>query len=204
MAATHFERNKQSKVYMIMKTNFTRRSAFLFQADGARDLTKPESAMFWLGYDGRTLDGHPWSEQEEKTEGYAIWAAGRDCRAKMFMEKVLPLRLPDLQLEPPRPPHYLTRQLGKYERPVPLPANLHEIMVGPFTVRLRRKDGYTLFTCDVLGVRITKQISYPSLRQLTYDMGRNAELMAKHGAEVARLWEQILALSSRQEQRCAA
>lgn len=39
------------------------------------------ATMFWQGYDG-TVFGRGWDAAGRKTVGYAVWRAGRDCRAQ--------------------------------------------------------------------------------------------------------------------------
>lgn len=83
--------------------------------------------------------------------------------------------------------------------PEPLPEDMHQFFVGPFTVRIRRKRDYTVFTCDVLGVTINSQLSYPSLAQLTDSLNKAvSEKLLSYG-HVEKLLHQVVVESCKKE-----
>lgn len=92
-------------------------------------------------------------------------------------------------------PLHVSRKVhrGTYLKLPKIPASVNSVLVGPFVVHLSRKDpNFTLFTCSVLGVEITRQISYPSLQQLADDLTKAVGSNLLKEREVEKLWKSIL------------
>lgn len=184
--STQFKDPTLRRQYDHLKNAYRLQSKPIFRPDGTRDAASWEATHFWTGFD-QTVNG--WDETGKRTLGYACWRAGRDSARLRdggdFNPTATPRFFPARELSPEAA---RKQNVGYYVTPERLDPTLREVAVGPFTVRLTPRGNYTLFTCDVLGVSITRQISYPSLGQLARDLS-NSKVPA---AEVERLWKQVI------------
>ncbi len=85
---------------------------------------------------------------------------------------------------------------GIHVTPPKIPGHIHQLLVGPFTVRICRKKDFTLFVCSVLGVTITSQISFPSFEQLADDLSKATSGNKLTQVQVEKLWKGVIECSS--------
>lgn len=177
--------------YDTLRRAYRTASKTLLNADGTQFAGTPSADYFWQGFHNLAPNGG-WDDTSRRTSGYAAWRAGRDSAPKDGTVSAEFNNYPPSSTAAPRSVS-TPSNVGFYKATVRLDPTLMQVLVGPFTVRIYRRRDYTLFTCDVLGVQITRQISYPSLQQLAYDLSLKVGTGELDNAEVEKLWEQVIA-----------